>query len=101
MRVDCGEGEDSLSIWKCIASAVQEQMPKVFEGSELTEEYFSIISGTEDTDDVQSYLIDILGELSEEKGWTVLLILENFDHVIEVMPEFDVMKIREMKHLQS
>ncbi len=96
VRVDCAEGEDSLSIWKNIASTIQEQMSKVFEGSELTEDYFSIISNTDDTDDVQSYLIDILGELSADKGWTVLLIMENFDHVIEVMPEYDAMKIREM-----
>lgn len=96
VRVDCAEGEDSLAIWKSIASAVQEQMPKVFEGSELTEEYFAIIADTDDTDDVQSYLIDILGELSAEKGWTVLLVLERFDHVIDVMPEYDAMKIREM-----
>lgn len=96
VRVNCAEDEDSLSIWKSIASAVQEQMAKVFDGSELTEEYFSIISDTDDTDDVQSYLISILGELSVEKHWTVLLIMENFDHAIDIMPEYDAMKIREM-----
>ena len=101
VRFDCGLYQDSLSIWKGIAGAIENAMSVVFEGDELTEDYFSIISDTDDTDDVQSYLIDIIDDIHENVGWRMMLILEHFDNAIESMPEYDIMKIREMTETLS
>jgi hypothetical protein len=96
VRVDCGLYLESLSIWKGIAKAIETAMPIVFDGDDLTDDYFTIISDTDDTDDVQSYLIDIIDDIYENVGWRMMLILEHFDAAIKAMPEYDIMKIREM-----
>ena len=96
VRFDCGTEHDSLSIWKGIASAIKKAMLAIYNGDDLTEDYFTIISDTDDTDDVQSYLIDIIDDIHENVGWRLMLILEHFDNAIETMPEYDIMKVREM-----
>ena len=96
VRVDCDSWPDSLSIWKAIAKGVEENYPHVYEGNDVTESFFSIISETEDTDDVQSYLSLILNEISENCGWRILLVMENFESAIDRMEEFDIMKLREL-----
>ena len=94
--VDCKPWPDSLSIWKAIAKGVEDHFPSVYEGNDVTEMFFSVISDTEDTDDVQSYLSMILNEISENCGWRILLVMENFESAIERMEEFDIMKLREL-----
>lgn len=96
VRVDCSEYDGSLSTWKGIASQVRLAIPVVFEGNELTEGDFAIIDETDDTDDVQSYLVEVLEEMREYSQWKLLLILENFASAIESMPVTDMMKVREM-----
>lgn len=101
VRVDCSNFHDSLSIWKGISDVIKQAVPSVYSGDDLTKDYFSIISDTNDTDDVQSYLIAILDNLKESSGWNLMLILEHFDSAIELMPEYDIMKIREMTETLS
>lgn len=96
VRVDCAQYDDTLDIWKAFANAVKEGMPNVFPGNSLTQKYFARIESTEDTDDVQSYLIHILNEIKIQTGWYFLLIIEHLEKAIDVMPDYDNLKMREM-----
>lgn len=96
VRVDCAQHNDSLSIWKSIADAIELGMKRVYPGDDMTKDYFDRISSTDDTDDVQSYLLMILSVILENCGWHFLLILEHFECAIDEMPDYDIMKLRQM-----
>ena len=96
IRVKCAHFSDSISIWKEIAMKVKTAMPSVFEGNVITGKLFLGIERATTTESIKSYLIRILEQIFKGSGWMMLLILEDFENVVDKMEEHDLMKIRGM-----
>lgn len=96
VRIKCAPISDSISIWKEIGMKVKEAMPSVFEGNVQTLNSFERIEKTTRTELVKAYLITILEQIAHNSGWTMVLVLEDFENVVDKMKEFDLMKIRGM-----
>lgn len=96
IRVKCAQFPDSISIWKEIATKVKTAMPSVFEGNIITGKMFICIEKATTTESIKSYLIRILEQIFKCSGWMMLLIMEDFENVVDKMKEHDLMKIRGM-----
>ena len=96
VRVECAQYPDSISIWKGIAEKIKFAINSVFSGNTVTKKSLEIIESATSTDIIKSYLVRVLEQTKKHSGWTVLLMLEDFENVVDTMEDYDIMKIRGM-----
>ena len=97
VRIKCGEFPDAVSLWKEFAMKIKEAMPAVYGGDIITTRCFMAIEGASTTDVIKSYLIRIFSLIEGKSDCMFLLVMEDFENVIEKMAEFDIRKVRGMR----
>lgn len=96
VRFNCAPFLESIAIWKGIVQAVKVAMPRVYNGNTVIKKSFESIEKADTTEGIKRYLNTILSEILKNSGWTILLILEDFENIVDRMKEHDLMKIRGM-----
>jgi len=94
VRVKCTRFPDALSIWKELSMKIKEAVPTVFEGDIITTRCFMSIEQATSTEVIKSYLIRILNQIEKKTGWMILVVMEDFENVVDKMEEHDIMKVR-------
>lgn len=94
VRIKCGSFPDAISIWKELALRTKEAISSVFDGDIITNRCFMAIEQVSTTDAIKSYLTRVFSRIDENSGWTILLVMEDFENAIEKMEEYDIMKVR-------
>jgi len=94
VRIRCGEFSDAVSLWKEFALKIKDAMPSVYGGDIITTRCFMAIERATTTDVIKSYLTRILSQIEKGSGWMILLVMEDFEAIIEKMEEHDIMKVR-------
>ena len=56
-----------------------------------------LIRAAKATDPIKTFLVKILDEeIRKKTGWRVLVVMENFESLVEYSPSSDIMKIRKL-----
>ena len=96
VRIDCTRYADSLAIWKGLAGGIRQGLSGVYDDEVAQRKWSRVETQQNATETIKMNLVSVLDYVRKNSHWTVLLILEGFESVIEKMDEPDIMKIRNM-----